>query len=170
VPDERSTSEAHATSMALVDEPPPTPGIVARRVADFDEFVAAGKIADAAFGASEAEAQAYAEIAEASFARERAGVAARTYIALIDGEAVGVGRAIIAGDCPAAVMIGGAVLPKSRGRGVYRALVRARWEDAAAAGLPALVTHAGAMSRPILERLGFQAVAEQEILLDPATA
>jgi hypothetical protein len=38
-----------------------------------------------------------------------------------------------------------------------------------AAGVPALVVHAGAMSRPILERLGFDAVAEQEILLDPAT-
>ena len=40
---------------------------------------------------------------------------------------------------------------------MYRALVRARWDDAVAAGQPALVVHAGAMSRPILERLGFQA-------------
>jgi hypothetical protein len=45
-----------------------------------------------------------------------------------------------------------------------------RCDDAVAARTPALVTHAGAMSRPILERLGFQAVAEQEILFDPATA
>ena len=51
----------------------------------------------------------------------------------------------------------------------YRALVRARWDDAVAAGQPALVVHAGALSRPILERLGFTAVAEQEVLLDPAT-
>jgi len=53
--------------------------------------------------------------------------------------------------------------------GAYRALVRARWDDAVAPGQPALVVHAGAMSRPILERLGFQAVAELEVLLDPAT-
>jgi hypothetical protein len=66
-------------------------------------------------------------------------------------------------------MIGGGVLPEARGRGVYRALVHARWVDAVAAGTPALCTHAGRMSRPILERIGFQPVAEQEILLDPAT-
>jgi hypothetical protein len=67
------------------------------------------------------------------------------------------------------MLISGGVLANARGRGAYRALVRARWDDAVAAGQPALVVHAGAMSRPILERLGFQAVAEQEVLLDPAT-
>jgi GNAT superfamily N-acetyltransferase len=170
IPDERPNSEAHATSMALTEEPPATPGVIARRVDGFDEFVRAGLIADAAFGASEEESRAYESIAEESFAREQAGHSPRTYIALLDGKPVGVGRALIAPDCPAVVMLGGGVLPEARGRGVYRALVRARWEDAAAAGTPALVTHAGAMSRPILERLGFQAVAEQEILLDPATA
>jgi hypothetical protein len=66
-------------------------------------------------------------------------------------------------------MIGGGVLPAARGRGIYRALVRARWDDAVAAGTPALCTQAGAMSRPILEGLGFQPVAEHEILLDPTT-
>jgi hypothetical protein len=65
-------------------------------------------------------------------------------------------------------MVGGGVLAHARGRGVYRALVHARWVDAVAAGTPALTVQAGAMSRPILERLGFQIVAELEILLDPA--
>jgi predicted acetyltransferase len=67
------------------------------------------------------------------------------------------------------MLISGGVLAEARGRGAYRALVRARWEDAVEAGQPALVVHAGAMSRPILERLGFQVAAEQEVLLDPAT-
>jgi GNAT superfamily N-acetyltransferase len=66
-------------------------------------------------------------------------------------------------------MIGGGVVPQARGRGVYRALVEARWEDAVAAGKPALCTQAGRMSRPVLEPLGFLAVAEQEVLLDPTT-
>jgi hypothetical protein len=35
-----------------------------------------------------------------------------------------------------------------------------------AAGTPVLVTQAGAMSRPILERLGFVAVCEVRALLD----
>jgi hypothetical protein len=33
-------------------------------------------------------------------------------------------------------------------------LAEARWEDAVEPGRPALVVHAGAISRPILERLG----------------
>ena len=169
VPDERAGSEPHATTMVLAGEAPAAPAnVVARRVESFEEFFAAGKIADEAFRASEEEAKAYEAIAHESFARERAGHAPRTYLALLDGEPSGTGRAIFAADCPAVLMIGGAVLAHARGRGVYRALVRARWDDAVAAGTPALTTQAGAMSRPILERLGFEAVAEQEVLLDPA--
>jgi len=63
-------------------------------------------------------------------------------------------------------MSGGATRAAFRGRGAYRALVRARWEDAVARGTPALVTHAGRMSRPILERLGFACVAEVVLLVD----
>ena len=43
-------------------------------------------------------------------------------------------------------------------------LVTAR--EAAARGTPVLVTHAGKMSRPILERLGFRPVARIDRLLD----
>ena len=62
-------------------------------------------------------------------------------------------------------LFGGATLPEARGRGAYRALVAARWEDAVARGTPVLVTQAGAMSRPILARLGFREVCE---IRDPA--
>ena len=170
VPDERPGSEPHSTSMVLAAEPPQSaPDVVARRVADFDEYLAAGRVADTAFQASEEDAKAYEAMAAESFARERAGDVPHVYLAFLDGRPVGVGRALFADDCPAVLMIGGGVLPNARRRGVYRALVRARWDDAVAAGKPALTTQAGAMSRPILERLGFQAVAEQEVLLDPTT-
>lgn len=171
VPDERPGSEPHATTMVLAEEPPRAPAnVVARRVNSFEEFFAAGKIADEGFGASEENAKAYEAIAQESFAREREGYAPRTYIALLDGEPAGVGRAIFANDCPAVLMIGGAVLAHARGCGVYRALVRARWDDAVAAGTRALATQAGSMSRPVLERLGFQGIAEQEVLLDPVSS
>jgi hypothetical protein len=65
-------------------------------------------------------------------------------------------------------MAGGATLPEARGRGAYGALVVARWEAAVARGTPALVTHAGSMSRPILERVGFVAAAEVWFLNDAA--
>jgi GNAT superfamily N-acetyltransferase len=51
---------------------------------------------------------------------------------------------------------GGAVLPSHRGRGVYRAVVAARARHARASGYRFLTVDAGPMSRPILERLGFQ--------------
>jgi Fe2+ transport system protein FeoA len=63
-------------------------------------------------------------------------------------------------------LFGGATLPEARGRGAYRALVAARWEDAVARETPILVTQAGPMSRPILAQLGFRDVCEIRILLD----
>jgi GNAT superfamily N-acetyltransferase len=169
VPDARAGSEPHATTMALVEEPPEAPpDVVARRVADLDEFRLANRLAGEAFGAQESLA-AWDDAAEERFAAERAGHAPRTYLAFLDGEPVGVARALLDPDCPAVLMLGGGVVPQARGRGVYRALVHARWNDAVAAGTAALCTHAGQMSRPILGQLGFQTVAEQELLLDPTT-
>jgi hypothetical protein len=54
----------------------------------------------------------------------------------------------------------------ARGRGAYRALLRARWDDAVALGTPVLITQGGSMSRPILERLGFERVGEVHMLVD----
>jgi hypothetical protein len=51
---------------------------------------------------------------------------------------------------------------------VYRALVAARWTRAVELGKPALVIHAGAMSRPIVERAGFAPLGRVENLEDPA--
>lgn len=169
VPDERQGSEPHATSLVLVDEPPPVDGVEARRISSFEEFRGANRIVNRAFDLPDEDAAMWDAITDERYAAERDGWAPRTYLAWLDGEPVGVGRALVEDDLPAVLMIGGAVLPHARGRGVYRALVRARWDDAVAAGTPALCTHAGKMSRPILERIGFQPVAEQEILLDPTT-
>ncbi|HKD34638.1 MAG TPA: hypothetical protein VKB73_14430, partial [Gaiellaceae bacterium] len=64
------------------------------------------------------------------------------------------------------LLYGGATVPRARGRGAYRALNRARWDDAVAHGTPALITQGGSMSRTILERLGFERVGEVHMLLD----
>ena len=55
-------------------------------------------------------------------------------------------------------LLGGATAEWARGRGAYRAVVRARWDAAVERGTPALAVGAGSMSRPILERLGFEQV------------
>jgi GNAT superfamily N-acetyltransferase len=78
------------------------------------------------------------------------------FVALVDGRVVGSAGASYT---DAGLYLGGGNVAKAaRGRGVYRALVRARWDVAVARGTPALVVQAGQMSRPILERLGFRTV------------
>jgi GNAT superfamily N-acetyltransferase len=53
---------------------------------------------------------------------------------------------------------GGATLPGWRGKGIYRALVARRAQEAAARGFPYLQVDASSDSAPILRRLGFRAV------------
>lgn len=86
------------------------------------------------------------------------------YLAYVDGQPVA--RASASFGEHAVSLFGGATLPEARGRGAYRALVAARWEDAVARGTPTLVTQASPMSRPILGALGFRKVCEIRILLD----
>ncbi len=86
------------------------------------------------------------------------------YLAYVDG--VPVARASASFSEHGVTLFGGATLPEARGRGAYRALVAARWEDAVARGTPVLVTQAGAMSRSILAGLGFREVCTIRILVD----
>lgn len=69
------------------------------------------------------------------------------------------------------LLIGGATADWARGRGLYRALVRARWDYALARGTPTLVTHAAPdTSYPILRRLGFEHVCAIRRLEDRPSA
>lgn len=53
---------------------------------------------------------------------------------------------------------GGSTLPAWRGRGLYKALVAARAQVAAARGVRYLQVDASTNSEPILRRLGFKAI------------
>jgi hypothetical protein len=67
----------------------------------------------------------------------------------------------------AAWLARGTTLPSFRGLGIYRALVRARWDDAVRLGAGALVVLANVeTSYPILERLRFRAVGRVRLLAD----
>jgi len=131
-------------------------------VRDFEEFAAANRVAGIAFGLPEEEPDEprdrarYDEEAELGYWK--------TFVALLDGEIVASAHSTYVDG--AVTLNGGAVLPDARGRGAYRALVAARWDDAVERGTPALVTQAGRMSAPILERLGFREVARIKILVD----
>ena len=123
-------------------------GVEARRVSSVHELLLARRVQREAFG----DVRVDAADARADFARE--GIDGSTFLAFVDGEPVA--AAYAAYTEWGLLLFGGATLPAARGRGAYRALVAARAADGGARGTPALVTHAGRMSRPILERLGFE--------------
>jgi GNAT superfamily N-acetyltransferase len=152
-------SDPLAIGMVLVDEPGESPAAIeVRKAGSPDEFAVHARIAATAFGGDVGEGT-------AGWAAEMAasGVGA-VWLAFLDGDPVATATSSYT---PWGVVLNaGSTLPEARGRGAYRALVHARWEDAVARGTPALVTQAGRMSRPILDRLGFRAVCEVHILLD----
>jgi hypothetical protein len=137
--------------------------VQARLVETFEEFEAANEITWEAFEMTEEQRQTQRELLPFLFELHKQRISA-TYLCSLEGTPVASATAVFADS--AVMLLGGAVLPEARGRGCYRALVRARWEDAVARGTPALVVQAGAMSQPILERLGFQRVATMRVLFD----
>ncbi|HEY7017973.1 MAG TPA: hypothetical protein VH297_05840 [Gaiellaceae bacterium] len=157
-------SEPSYEAMALTREPEPAgPGLSARLAVDFDEYVTATEITWDAFEFPEDRRESEREILPALYEFHRNGLASR-YLCFLDGEPVASAVAVFAN--AAVMLIGGAVLPEARGRGCYKALVRARWDDAVARDTPALVVQAGAMSQPILAGLGFDRVATMRVFVD----
>ncbi|HJQ74087.1 MAG TPA: GNAT family N-acetyltransferase [Gaiellaceae bacterium] len=84
--------------------------------------------------------------------------------AWLDGELVGAGAA--APSSRGLLLWGGSVRADARGRGCYRALVRARWEEAVRRGTPALTVGANEKSGPVLRKLGFEKVLQFRRLED----
>jgi hypothetical protein len=157
--------EPYAVGMVLDHPPDPgPPDVETRAVATLEDYLASVRVAMDAFGMSEADAQEVLDRAEQDWASLAGSESVRQFIALIDGEPVATGRATYTD--VGVLLNGGSTVERARGRGAYRALVAARWEDAVQRGKPVLVTQAGAMSRPILTRLGFREVCDIRILLD----
>jgi predicted N-acetyltransferase YhbS len=154
--------------MILECEPPGTPGVEVRRIETFEDQVAADDVTMESFGLTEEERAPAREGRRERWERARRNPTGDEFVALLDGEVVG--TAGVSYTEIGLYLGGGNVAEAARGRGVYRALVRARWDVAVARGTPALVVQAGKMSRPILERLGFRTVCEGRVLLDDSGA
>ena len=84
--------------------------------------------------------------------------------AWLGGELVGAGAA--SPSSRGMLLWGGSVRPDARGRGCYRALVRARWDEAVRRGTPALTVSANDKSGPALHKLRFEKVLEFRRLED----
>ena len=137
--------------MALTVPPPEVAGVEVRHADSDDELRVAAKIASTVFGTPFSEPP-------------PPDPDTIVYLAYVDGEPVA--RATGSFSEHGVTLFGGATLAEARGVGAYRALVRARWDDAVARGTPLAVTDAGSQSRPILARLGFREVCTIRALID----
>jgi GNAT superfamily N-acetyltransferase len=159
-------ADPRAAQMVCVEAPPPGPeDLVARPAATVEEYLAAQLVVVDALGMDAAIRQAAEERAERLWPFQSQEGGLKAFVALVGGEVVA-----FAGACfgrTTVYLAGGATRPDYRGRGAYRALVRARWDAAVERGTPVLTVGAGEMSRPILERLGFSTVGWEDCLLDP---
>jgi GNAT superfamily N-acetyltransferase len=163
--------EAIENAMVLVEPPRGRgdPEVAAKTVENYDEFVAAMSVLMDAFEIPEAmRAEAAPDFPKRWEEYSQSGNPQRQYLATIDGETVGQATAWC-GDA-GINMFGGAVLEHARGRGVYRALTLARWDEAVRRGTPALTVQAGRMSMPILAKLGFVPVGQIRVYVDELDA
>jgi hypothetical protein len=148
IPDENDIG-----GMTLTEPPPPAPADVeVVRARDLETYVAARELQWEVFHKPEAQRARERPLLDRDFDEDTTGV----FLARIGGRDAGAARSAYSD--AGVLLVAGATLPWARGRGVYRALVRARWDDAVARGTPALAVGAGAMSEPILRRLGFREV------------
>ena len=142
-------------AVACLSEPPAGPaGVEVTRVDTFDDFLAAYEVMWEAFKTRPERREAQRPHLAAEFEAAQAADVPVTFLARLDGRPAGVGRSVYSDR--GVFLIAGSVAEWARGRGVYRSLVRARWDDAAARGTPALISEAlPDTSYPILKRVGF---------------
>lgn len=143
------------TALATDREPPRVEGIEVRLIDSFEDHLVGIEIELASSTFTEDGAARRRAEAMESYARRRVRPGGQ-WLAYLDGRPVAWAGAVAG---PRGLYLsGGATLPEARGRGCYRALIRARWDHAVALGTPALAVGAQETSRPILERCSFERV------------
>ena len=139
----------------LATSPPPAgpPDVEVRLATTAEEWATIRELQDDVFD-NPPERRPTREKLLAEFGRSKAAL----FGAWLDGQLVGA-----AGATPGSrglLLWGGSVRADARGRGCYRALVRARWDDAVRRGTPALTVSANEQSSPALRKLGFEKVLQ----------
>jgi hypothetical protein len=151
------------TSLALTRPPLGQPTADVRRVRSFADFQTAQAINHAVYGV-QGERLERARSRQSKLWEDAQQQDAVYYLGYSDGQPVAWARAFFRER--ALILQGAATLADARGAGVYTSLVHARWKDAVARGTPTLLVQATEMSRPILERLGFDRLGEIRNMVD----
>jgi GNAT superfamily N-acetyltransferase len=145
-------------AMALTTSPPePAADIEVRRIETYEDFAAARAVQWEAFEIPEERRELQRTHMRSEFDESMEHSIPVGFLGLLEGRPAATGLAIPSDR--GVFLIAGSTAPWARGRGLYRALVRARWDYAVERGTPALVTEAiVTTSYPILQRLGFTEV------------
>jgi GNAT superfamily N-acetyltransferase len=149
-------SDGHEWLNAVVTTEPPAdaPGVDVRRVETPAAFVEARTVLWDVAGRDDEWRTREGPKLESTFETHRRTGALSHFVGYLDGKPVATGSSVHSDR--GSFLIGGCVLPEARGRGLYRALVHARWDAAVERGRPALISFTvPETSYPILKRLGF---------------
>jgi hypothetical protein len=149
---------AEVRAMVLTSPPPAAPSeIDVRRVETWDDFLASREVQWEAFDVPEERRELQRRHLRSEFEESLQHGVPVGFLACLDGKPAATALAIPSER--GVFLIAGSTAGWARGRGAYRALVRARWDYAVERGTPALVTEAMVdTSYPILQRLGFSEV------------
>jgi hypothetical protein len=156
--------------MVLDREPPPAPpGVTVRRIASLEDYRASMRIT--LEDAPEDVWRRTEATLETAWAEASADARMYAFLAELDGAPVGSGQLVWLTNGFA--YLGGATTARAaRGKGAFRALVRARWDEVVRVGPPlrvappALLVQAGRLSTPILARMGFRTTGRMTVLHD----
>lgn len=155
----RPAADGSELRAMVLTAPPPRPPqeVEVRRVETFEDYAAARAVQWDGFETPEARRELQRPHMREEFEESMEHGVPLTFLATLDGRPAATGMAIPSDR--GVFLIAGATATWARGRGLYRALVRARWDYAVERGTPALVTEAlVGTSYPILQRLGFSEV------------
>ena len=159
--------ESVENAMALVEPPSgkSSDGVTVNLVETIDDLAACDRVTAEAFEmGDQAGEEMDKDRAERYAAYTSPDNPSRQFNASLDGRVVGTGASVIGKH--GVNLFAAGVLPEARRRGVYRALIRARWDLAVELGRPALTVQAGRMSRPVLESVGFSFIAAAKMYVD----
>jgi hypothetical protein len=163
--------ELMENAMALVEPPSgkSSDGVSVGLIETIDDLAASDHVTVEAFEmGAEAAVQMDGDRAKRFAEYQTEGNPLRQFNASLDGEVVGTAAAVL-GNYGINLFAAG-VLADARGRGVYRAMIRARWDLAVERGTPALTVQAGQLSRPVLESVGFAFFAAARMYVDDLAA
>jgi len=138
-----------SSAVSAADVAPPPDGVVIREAGD-DEFAEIAALIGEIWGADHGWL-----VREFTALRDQLGDGLRIIVATAEGRMVSASWVVMRPGRRFAGLWGGSTHPDFRRQGIYRALVASRAEIASDGGFPFLRVDASAMSRPLLDALGF---------------